>query len=292
MRYQAANPAVKRTRNGRPRLALISFWAKHVPPLRAASANVSRMKRYATHQPILATTAAGVIVKIGSTSEFSVTETTPYVVLKSNAIELATLFSVHGLDVTKSPTLSLLIDDTMTLSDNLLCNRGQEMSYAQVFSALQLRRIAEAVLLDTSMPDLRRLLTELLDGSLDLLSRDQSKAKDTLWELELLRVLTENGVAAKVGEPDLIATVAGPSIGIACKKLYSDKNFSKVLSQAIGQIEKTFEYGIVAINIDDMLPPNSILKAPDIERMLTLLAEIVHEFMAKHERHLRHYLAP
>lgn len=30
------NPSVKRTRNGMPPLALISFWAKAVLPLRAA----------------------------------------------------------------------------------------------------------------------------------------------------------------------------------------------------------------------------------------------------------------
>lgn len=31
-----ANPAVKRTRNGKPRMAFISFWAMRGPPLRAA----------------------------------------------------------------------------------------------------------------------------------------------------------------------------------------------------------------------------------------------------------------
>ncbi len=30
------NPSLKRTRNGMPPLALISFWAKRVTPLRAA----------------------------------------------------------------------------------------------------------------------------------------------------------------------------------------------------------------------------------------------------------------
>ena len=30
------NPSIERTRNGRPRLAFISFWAKRVPPLRSA----------------------------------------------------------------------------------------------------------------------------------------------------------------------------------------------------------------------------------------------------------------
>ena len=33
---QRANPSVKRTRNGKPRMAFISFWATHVSPLRAA----------------------------------------------------------------------------------------------------------------------------------------------------------------------------------------------------------------------------------------------------------------
>ena len=33
---ETPNPSVERTRNGRPRLALISFWAKRGPPLRPA----------------------------------------------------------------------------------------------------------------------------------------------------------------------------------------------------------------------------------------------------------------
>jgi len=33
---QAPNPSIERTRNGMPRMALISFWAMRVLPLRAA----------------------------------------------------------------------------------------------------------------------------------------------------------------------------------------------------------------------------------------------------------------
>ncbi|MBE0548326.1 MAG: hypothetical protein IH627_11905 [Rubrivivax sp.] len=33
---ERANPSLKRTRNGMPRMALISFWAMRVLPLRAA----------------------------------------------------------------------------------------------------------------------------------------------------------------------------------------------------------------------------------------------------------------
>ena len=36
IRWMMANPSIERTRNGMPRMALISFWAMRVLPLRAA----------------------------------------------------------------------------------------------------------------------------------------------------------------------------------------------------------------------------------------------------------------
>ncbi|MDP2806014.1 MAG: hypothetical protein Q8O24_08760, partial [Gallionellaceae bacterium] len=136
----------------------------------------------------------------------------------------------------------------------------------------------------------KEYLSALLIGSLDLLSREQSKAKDTLWELELWQALTRMGMHATLEEPDIVVTFDDARIGIACKKFYSENNVSKVLSQAVSQFEGDFAFGIVAINLDDLTPANTILKATSIDQMLELISQVNFSFIKRHERHLRKYL--
>lgn len=44
-------------------------------------------------------------------------------------------------------------------------------------------------------------------------------------------------------EPDLLIAGSTDEIGVACKKLYSDANFSKVLSVAVSQIRRSMKPG-------------------------------------------------
>ena len=118
------------------------------------------------------------------------------------------------------------------------------------------------------------------------------KAKDTLWELELYQILRAHSIKASLGEPDIVANYSGAQVGIACKKFYSESNVSKVLSNAVGQIEKTFELGIIAINLDDLLPADSIIKVKTLEQMSGALVQRNDDFLRAHERHLRRYLTP
>ena len=50
-------------------------------------------------------------------------------------------------------------------------------------------------------------------------------------------------------------------VGIACMKLYSENNVDKVLSEGVGQIEASYDFGIVAVNLDDFTLPDQILRA-------------------------------
>ncbi len=92
-------------------------------------------------------------------------------------------------------------------------------------------------------------------------------------------------------EPDIAVNFEGTKIGIACKKVYSENNVSKVLSEAVSQIEGSFDIGITAINLDDLTPPNSILKAASVEEVLKIIDKANIGFLRNHERYLRKYLA-
>ena len=250
------------------------------------------MKRTSEHLPILKVDALGNSAQIGATSAFTFVASSPYSGIKLRAISLVDLFSLHGLDARKSPSLQKLIDRTIAMSDSWERGAKDEVTFAHLLAAAQLERIATAALSTTPSGAQDSALRGLLTGSLDLLGREQSKAKDTLWELELLRILVDHKIEATLGEPDLSVHFSGAPVGFACKKIYSEGNVSKVLSNAVSQIEREGEFGIVALNLDDLLPANAILKAPTLAVMSSMLEDRNNAFLRTHERHLRKYLTP
>ena len=251
------------------------------------------MKRHSERSPILEVDASGLATHVGTSSVFTTLDSSPYAGIKARALSVVDLFKSHELDPRKSPSLRRLIDLTIAMADSWDSGSKEDVTFTHLLAAAQVERIATAVLSAArreapSSTFLRNLLT----GSLDLLGREQSKAKDTLWELELLRILVGHEIDARLGEPDLSVRFSGAPVGFACKKIYSEGNVSKVLSNAVAQIEREGEFGIIAINLDDLLPKNSILKAPTLAVMSSMLEERNNAFLRTHERHLRKYLTP
>jgi hypothetical protein len=250
------------------------------------------MKRHSEHSPILEVDASGRSTQVGTTSAFTTVDSSPYAGIKTRALSLVDLFKSNGLDPRKSPSLRKHIDMTVAMSDSWDRGSKEDVTFAHLLAAAQLERISTAALSAMRCEALGGVLRSLLTGSLDLLGRERSKAKDTLWELELLRILVDHEIDAKLGEPDLSVRFSGAPVGFACKKIYSEGNVSKVLSNAVAQIERVGEFGIIAINLDDLLPERAILKAPTLTVMSSMLEERNTAFLRAHERHLRKYLAP
>lgn len=248
------------------------------------------MHKHATHQPIYTQTEGGVLVQTGNTSDFSHRDSFSYLTVKQRGLDLQELYRQNGLEINTTSGLARLIGDATKLSDSWLCNERSEDTALHLFSAAQLNRIATAALPLGRSDQAKTLLTDLLSGSLDLLSRARSKAKDTLWELELWQVLSKLGMSTNLEEPDIVVLFEGARIGIACKKIYSESNVSKVFSQAVSQIEDAFTFGVVALNLDDLTPPNTILKAPSIAQLSETITRLNFTFLQRHERHLRKYL--
>ncbi|PLW68274.1 hypothetical protein [Pseudohalioglobus lutimaris] len=104
-------------------------------------------------------------------------------------------------------------------------------------------------------------LRKMQSGDLDLLCRKISDAKGFLWELELCAKLQDLGFTCALRDPpDILVEFEGSVIAIPCKKVYSNKNVERVLSNAVKQVETSFDYGIAAINLDDLIPEKVILK--------------------------------
>lgn len=90
--------------------------------------------------------------------------------------------------------------------------------------------------------------------------------------------------------PDIVVRFGDSKIGIACKKLYSEGRVQNVLSQAGKQIKPSFDFGIIAVNIDDLIPDSQILKMPTDEMISQYLSDLNARFLNTHERHFRKYL--
>ena len=91
--------------------------------------------------------------------------------------------------------------------------------------------------------------------------------------------------------PDIVVDFNDSRIGIACKKIYSERHVQNVLSEAVSQIQKEFEFGIAAINIDDLLPAKAILNLNSSQAVAERLHQHNGEFLQRHDRHFRKYLA-
>lgn len=250
------------------------------------------MKLKATHRPIYTHTQSGTLIQTGNSSDFTMRDSSSYLTVKQRGLDLQELYRKNSLVIHPQSYLAKLIEDTSTLSDAWFCNDQAHATAFHLFSASQLDRVANAALPLGVSEQANRYLSDLLIGSLDLLNRERSKAKDTLWELELWQSLIRMGMHATLEEPDIVVTFDGARIGISCKKFYSENNVSKVLSNAVSQFEDNFDFGMIAINLDDLTPAGSILRAASIDQMMEMISQINFEFIKRHERYFRKYLEP
>lgn len=81
------------------------------------------------------------------------------------------------------------------------------------------------------------------------------------------------------------------TIGIAYKKFYSENHVQHVLSTGVHQIEQFFEFGVVCCNLDDLLQKDVIATVRNNQHLEEILQSHNHEFIKRHEYHIRRYLA-
>jgi len=237
-------------------------------------------------------TKSGLVIPNGIASDLSQSTSRTYLAIKDRAYAIEELYSDNGLLLPPTCDLARLIADARTLSDSWLLNRTDGMPMALLFRVAHLDHIADAILPLRSVPDRAKYLSVLTSGSLDLHGRERSLSKNILWELELWAVLRRRSFDAHLIEPpDIVVEFEDAKIGVACKKLYSEKHVQNILSEAVAQIEVSFDFGIIAVNLDDLVPANQILRTPNQQTMGEFVNDLNVKFLRRHERHFRKYLA-
>lgn len=248
-----------------------------------------RLGRHRTSGQVWERSAAGVLIPQGTILEASDRRSTNILGIKERAVAIEALYAGAGIDLSPVSALGKFIRNAKEVSDRWLSAKGQ--TYPEMFATMHMMRIADAVLSLEGHARRTYYLERLLAGEIDFFKRVESDAKNVLWELEFWSSLKRRGAPAQLRDPpDIVVNLAGGSLGVACKKVYSEANIEKTLSNAAKQV-KDFEIGIVAMNVDDLTPADTVLAVNDQQEMNEILRTHCEEFLQRHERHLRRYLS-
>lgn len=233
------------------------------------------------------TSPGGIAVPQGRQTEKYTTGSDSYLSTKEKGREIEQIYTDAGIRLHPESGLAKLIAGAKETSDSWLVQRLHGAPTKALWQTVHLARIADAVISVANDPE---KLEKLTRGSLDPFDREESEAKNHLWEYELLGFFTRNGVQARLEDPpDIICELDGVEVAVACKKLYSEKNVEKVLSNAVSQIGVSSRHGIVAFSLDELMPKDSVYGAPTRPEAAAGLDEINMAFLHRHERHFLRY---
>lgn len=150
-------------------------------------------------------------------------------------------------------------------------------------------RIAYAVEAALKDPGAQEAIHRVTDTDMNLATRQMSMGKDALWELDLYRRLQLGGASVRFEEPDLVVSL-GEGVGdyaIACKKVYSQDNVANSFKKGCEQLAEHKKPGIVAFNLDDLAPENTVWTASTKSALKQSLDEMNRKFIYANQVHFR-----
>jgi len=234
---------------------------------------------------------SNIVIPTGRFSDNSTRSRSTFFELKEQAKAIEDLFTQANVCLRADSGLGRMIQNAKDLWESWFLNESGGQSHEMLSAAMHIHRIAQAILPLKGEPEQAQYLKAILSDTLDFFERERSRAKNIFWELEVWSKLRRKTNQVFLKEhPDVVVNFEDTRIGIACKKIYSERHVQNVLSEAVSQIEKEFEFGIAAINIDDLLPPQSILNLESSHAVAERLHQHNGEFLRRHDRHFRKYL--
>lgn len=214
-----------------------------------------------------------------------------YLEISDRADQVRAIFESRGVRLHRDSSLGKILRVANQLSASWA--KGERSgSIHDILAAAQANRVAEAIIVAASESGALESLRRIAGNPMDLMGRALSQGKDHLWELELRAVLRRRGVSAELRDPpDIVAEVADFEVPIACKKVYSEKGVEAQIRKGVKQIEAHGAGGIVALNIDDLLPTDSILKQRNHASASALLGGFAAEFIERNMPKLQRPIA-
>lgn len=186
-----------------------------------------------------------------------------YLKISDRATQVRDIFASRGVRLHRDSSLGKVLRAANELSLSWSMGKHDHGIHG-ILAAAQANRIAEAIIAVADEPCAQESLRRIACSPMELMGRSLSHGKNHLWELELYAALRKRGVSVQlIDPPDIVANVAGFAVPIACKKIYSEKGVEAQIRKGVKQIEAHGAGGLVALNIDDLLPADSVLNQRD-----------------------------
>lgn len=162
----------------------------------------------------------------------------------------------------------------------------------RLIAAAHANRIAEAIDAVRSDTNIDECLRRIAGNSVNLSDRVPSQGKDALWEIELLARLRRNRFEARfLDPPDIVIELEGASYSIACKKIYSERGAEAQVRKGVKQLEASGAPGIIALNLDDLVPAASLLEAETLSQAHDFMHAFNVAFITRQQPRIQRYIS-
>lgn len=153
-------------------------------------------------------------------------------------------------------------------------------------------RISEAIISSGNDPEVIECFRRISRGSMDLSKRPRSEGKDALWEIELFAWLKKRGIPVRMMDPpDLVIDIGFGDYPIACKKIYSERGVEAQMRRGVAQLEPFNNIGIVAFDISDLTPEDTILNSQSESAVSDFLFDLNREFIERHQPKIQRFIS-
>lgn len=200
-------------------------------------------------------------------------------------------FTEKKIGIHRDSALGVILREAEALAQEWK-NSNNAGGINRLIAAANAIRIAEAIDAVRSDANAGECLRRIAGNNVNLSDRSQSHGKNALWELELLARLKRNGVDAKLAEPpDIVIDLDGAPYSIACKKIYSERGAEAQVRKGVKQVEASGYPGIIALNLDDLVPAGSLLEAETLSQAHDYMHAFNVEFITRQQPRIQRYIA-
>lgn len=208
--------------------------------------------------------------------------TDTYAQLSAKVLIAREIFAARGIRVRPGSALDQLLSQAHKLDQAWREQRAPDNQV--MIDALHVNRLADAITLLLNEAGIQEALKRIAGSVMQPAHRGLSQGKDALWELVLQAQLMTSGLAVRAAEPDLLVDIGSGPYPVACKKIWSLDNLQKQIKQGCKQLGPFRHYGVIALNLDDLVPVGQVVAQPTKDQAMSFLSKFNMTFIEKHQR--------
>jgi hypothetical protein len=216
-------------------------------------------------------------------------QTWTYDEIAAKADSVRSLLTKRGIKLNDASALGIVLREADRLAADWSHGRSTG-GVRRLINAAHANRICEAILAAQDDVGALECIKRMAKSGLDLSRREISQGKDALWEIELASSLKRRGIEVSHEEPDLVAAFGFGPCPIACKKVYSEKNFEVQISKGAQQVANTGVAGLVAVNLDDLVPDDALLQSATKASAAEFLNTFNRAFINRHQTKIQRFI--